>query len=311
MLDSKNEWEEEDESAEDDEEDVVYPAESAPAPNSSICAKLYNSGCSQHLSSYCDEFQTYKEIQPKQFMTMNKQDFKAVGQEDIIINVPDGTDTLKIHLTKVLYFSEISYTIVSVGYLDQAGYALIFGQGKCHIEDLDGNHVGAIPCSQKSLYCVLCESGDKGVVNLASPIKLSETELHQFLGYMSLIATEWLVTHDFVTSLWLEKTPSGNSFFCEACIYAKTKCQSIPKVWKGSRASTFGQEVHSNVWGPLHIKMISGWRYFVTFIDNYSYLTCFYFLCNKLDTFASYKKFEAWVKNHAKANIGSIHFVID
>ncbi|PBK64764.1 hypothetical protein ARMSODRAFT_871061, partial [Armillaria solidipes] len=58
--------------------------------NSSIRAELYDSGCSQHLSPYRNEFQTYQEIPPKRFTAANNQDFTAVGQGEIWVDVPDG-----------------------------------------------------------------------------------------------------------------------------------------------------------------------------------------------------------------------------
>ncbi|PBK60397.1 hypothetical protein ARMSODRAFT_847502, partial [Armillaria solidipes] len=85
------------------------------------------------LSPYRDEFQTYQEIPPKCFTATNNQDFTAVGQGEIWVDVPDGNDMSKMHLTEVLYSPEIGYTLVSVGCLDQARYTLTFGQGMCRI----------------------------------------------------------------------------------------------------------------------------------------------------------------------------------
>ncbi len=307
VSDSEDEWDNKDESAEEEDEDATCAAGPANVLNSSICAELYDSGCSQHLSPYCDEFQTYQEIPPKCFTTANNQDFMAVGQGEIWVNVPDGIDMSKMHLMKVLYSPEIGYTLISVSRLDQAGYTLTFGQGMCSIKDPDGNHIGSIPRSQKGLYRVFRDSGEKGMVNAVSPVKLIEAEPHCYLGHMSLTAARHLITHGFVTGLELHKSPSGDPFFCEACIYAKTKHQSVLKVHQGDGASTFGKEIHSDVWGPSRVETINGQKYFISFIDDCSCLTRIYLLRKKSESFSAYKNYEAWVKTHAKADIRSLH----
>ena len=78
---------------------------------------LYNSGSTQHLSPYRDQFTTYQEIPPKSFTAANKQKFHVVGSGEMIIEVLDGADVSKMKLTEVLYLLEIGYTLVSIGRL--------------------------------------------------------------------------------------------------------------------------------------------------------------------------------------------------
>ncbi|KAK0421509.1 hypothetical protein EV421DRAFT_1689728, partial [Armillaria borealis] len=50
---------------------------------------LYDSGCSQHLTPFQDQFETYQKILPKTFKAANKQTFSAVGQGDVLVEVPN------------------------------------------------------------------------------------------------------------------------------------------------------------------------------------------------------------------------------
>ena len=49
-----------------------------------------------------------------------------------------------------------------------------------------------------------------------------------------------------------------------------------PRVNK--RASVPFELVHSNVWGPCQIISPSGFKYFVTFVDNFSHVTWLYLM---------------------------------
>ena len=46
---------------------------------------------------------------------------------------------------EVLYSSEVGYTLVSVGQLDDNGILTTFGGGKCIIRGPDGEELGSVP----------------------------------------------------------------------------------------------------------------------------------------------------------------------
>ena len=58
----------------------------------------------------------------------------------------------KLALTDVQYSSDVAYTLVSVGNLDEKGYIVKFGGGKCEITDPNGNIVGDVPKNKRGLY---------------------------------------------------------------------------------------------------------------------------------------------------------------
>ena len=64
---------------------------------------------------------------------------------ELIINVPNGLTPSQLCLTEVLYSPKVSYTLVSIGKLDDAGFDVTFGGGKCTIHEKDGTVVGEVP----------------------------------------------------------------------------------------------------------------------------------------------------------------------
>ena len=62
---------------------------------------------------------------------------------------------------------------------------------------------------------------------------------------------------------------SLSSLVCESCQFAKHhRLHSSPRVNK--RACALFELVHSNVWNPCLVMSSIGFRYFVTFVDDYS-----------------------------------------
>ena len=61
--------------------------------------------------------------------------------------------------------------------------------------------------------------------------------------------------------------------------------------------------VHSDIWGPVRVASKRGAQYFMSFIDDYSRKVWVYFLKNKSDTFATFKKWKAEVENHTRRKL--------
>lgn len=142
-----------------------------------------------------------------------------------MIDVPNGADISQLRLTEVLYSPEVGYTLVSVGRLDEKSFSVTFSGGQCTIQGPDGSHIGAIP-KTKGLYCVVHDQLEQA--NSADE-ELSLDQFHCRMGHISAGVACKLVKKGFVTGVHLELTPTGDSFFCESCIYAKATRKPILK----------------------------------------------------------------------------------
>ena len=61
--------------------------------------------------------------------------------------------------------------------------------------------------------------------------------------------------------------------------------------------------VHSDIWGLVQVVSKGGARYFMSFIDDYSKKVWVYFLKNRSEAFAKFKKWKAEVENQARRKI--------
>ncbi|KAK8923585.1 hypothetical protein KSP39_PZI019845 [Platanthera zijinensis] len=66
------------------------------------------------------------------------------------------------------------------------------------------------------------------------------------------------------------------AFKCDSCIIGKQTRSSFPA--HCTRSSAPFDLIHSDIWGPYKVTSISGYRYFITFIDDYSRTTWLYLL---------------------------------
>ena len=142
---------EENEGSEDASGEAFISTELTPMTKT---AELYDSRCTNHISPYRNKFKNFEETIPRHFYAANKQSFSAVGKGDLVINVPNNLKTSQLWLTDVLYSPEVSYTLVSISHLDENGFTVTFGGGKCILVRPDGVKVGEILRKLSRIYKV-------------------------------------------------------------------------------------------------------------------------------------------------------------
>jgi hypothetical protein len=69
---------------------------------------------------------------------VNKESFSTIGKGEVILDLPNGVATSKLHLSEVLYSPEVGYTLISIGRLNDAGFSTTSMNGKCIIRNVGG-----------------------------------------------------------------------------------------------------------------------------------------------------------------------------
>ena len=99
--------------------------------------------------------------------------------------------------------------------------------------------------------------------------------------------------------------PRFSSLFsieCESCQLEKHTRVSFPKRLEQRTKSPF-ELVHIDIWGPSWTESTLGFRYFVTFIDDYSHYTWLFLMKNRAKLFSIFQKFHAEVETQFNSSI--------
>jgi GAG-pre-integrase domain len=95
-------------------------------------------------------------------------------------------------------------------------------------------------------------------------VKLSE--LHKRLSHISIDTIHSLIKNNVIGGIKL--TNDLDEFACDSCKYGKATRKVIQKEWVAPFASSFGDEIHMDVWGPSPTNSLGGRSYYVTFTDD-------------------------------------------
>jgi gag-polypeptide of LTR copia-type/GAG-pre-integrase domain len=256
---------------------------------------ILDSGASRHFSPDRSKFLNYQElVNPEPIRAADGRTFSALGKGDIQVELPNGDQKpTPITLKNAYYSPHMAFTLMSVSCVDQAGYSLFIKGGTCIICSPKSNIIGRIP-EVRGLYHVSDSLAlPRAHVASAAVKQISISELHQQMGHINHEDLRQMVEKGMVTGINLDLMSKPE--FCEACIKAKAMRKPFPKESK-TEYKSYGDKVVSDLWGPAAVQSIGGKRYSALFQDLHSHEELVYFLRQKSETFANYKKCEAWVK---------------
>jgi len=241
--------------------------------------------------TYKADFSSFMLLSPPLYINAtNQHKFPAIRTGTLVIQVPKNGGESALVLHNTLYAPSVCYILVSIGTLDRVkGYTFRIGKGHLQIITLHGEHVGDIMCTLCNLYKV-----ERSLESTYAAEEMSAMELHHCLGHISIAAARKLVKSGAAHGIKLNTNAPEVDADCEACIIAHTTCLPILKLRISVPAQSFGDEVHTDVWGPSKTPTKGGCHYFITFTDDATCFTLVYLLSKKSEALKAYKFFEAW-----------------
>jgi Integrase core domain len=87
----------------------------------------------------------------------------------------------------------------------------------------------------------------------------------------------------------------------------QAKAHALPFSSSSSSFSSFPlQLVHSDVWGPSPIVSSHGYKYYISFVDDYSHFTWIYFMKHKSEVCDIFSLFKSQVENLQNSTIKTL-----
>ncbi|CAM8896855.1 unnamed protein product [Rhodiola kirilowii] len=206
----------------------------------------------------------------------------ADGTQSPVVGSGTVNPTSSLSLTSVLSLPKLSFNLMSVSRLTRSlNCCATFFPDHCVFQDLSTKKIIGKGRQSAGLY-ILDSQLPKSVActSSADPI-----DAHCRLGHPSLSVLRTLCP----------QFSSLSSLDCDSCRFAKHhRLSSRPRV--NNRASTPFELVHSDVWGPCPVPSVPGFRYFVTFVDDFSRMTWIYFMKNRSELLQHFSSFCAEIR---------------
>ena len=256
---------------------------------------IVDSGATCHM---CNDRRLFVEFcnleKPLEVTLGDGYDLDAIGRGVVLLEtkLPSGK-TKKCKLDDVLYVPKLSYNLLSVSKISDAGKTTRFGETSCQIL-YDNKKLFAVATRVGDLYYLNCRPRfqKSHTVTDKSP-ETKEDVWHRRFGHLGARNLQKLAKHKLVDGFDFDAAKQIN--FCESCVEGKHHWCHFPTSG-GKRAKEPLGLVHSDICGKMSAESLSGAEYFLTFIDDKTRYVWVYVLKRKDQVFEKFLEWKALVE---------------
>jgi transposase InsO family protein len=262
---------------------------------------IADSGATSHMSTQRDWFKTL-ELHVVPIRVANNAIIYSKGIGSVILEPLDKSLDLLL-LSRVLCVPALQNNLLSVLHLVSTHRFRV---------EIEGTKMLFLQDARPMFTATICENTTWLDVHtprapesaLRSKSILDRSLWHRRLGHISKDALEKAIRLKLGNGLLIDSnTPLP--LHCKPCIVGKHHCNPFPA--KALHCATrILQRIHSDV-HMVPVATSSGYRYWVTFIDDWSRYGWIYLLKHKSDVFEAFKAFKAFVKLQFGALIECLH----
>jgi hypothetical protein len=127
----------------------------------------------------------------------------------------------------------------------------------------------------------------------ATTLPLDLSLWHQHLCHPSYPVLQRMIKDSLVTGLKVTSSSKPDPI-CEPCLAGKMVADPFPS--SSHRSTKLLGLIHSDVHGPIKVASFSGFKYWITFIDDSGRFRAAYTMKKKSEAFSCFKKFKAWAE---------------
>ena len=222
----------------------------------------------------------------------------AVGSYELTLS-----SGLLLVLDNCYYVPTMCRNIISVSCLDNDGFAFIIKNNNCSIFHKDVFYANAY--LQDGLYVMnLQKSNNSHVYNITTK-KFKSNDLnstylwHCRLGHINEKRISKLHQVGLLNSFDFESYDT-----CESCLL--DKMTKDPFTGHSERANELLDLIHTDVCGPLNSDARGGYKYFITFTDDFNRYGYVYLMRHKSESFEMFKSFQNEVQNQLGKTIKAL-----
>ena len=180
--------------------------------------------------------------------------------------------TSHLSLPETYCVPSLAFNLISVGQLCDLGLNVLFSSSGCQVQDPQTGKVLGTGRKVGRLFELISLHIPQQNVSAVTAPKSTLFQWHRRLGHASESTLRSLLSRGLLGAT------KSESFKCQECHLAKQPALSFHNSTSVS-VSPFDL-VHSDIWGPFPVSTVSGCKYFIIFIDDFSRFTWIYFMKN-------------------------------
>ena len=258
-------------------------------------AWFLDSGCSNQMCGYKEFFSELDESFCKCVKLGDNSSIGVMGKGRIHLQVNHVSQVI----TEVFYIPELKNNLLSIGQLQEKGFAILFQYNKCKVHHPERGLIIETTMFLNRMFILLTKIQLQDQHCFLTLTQNLDYLWHCRYGHLSFGGLKTLQQKHMVHGL---PQMQYTILLCEDCVLGKQHRSSFPQesMWRASRPLKL---LHSDICGPISPISNSHKRYLLTFIDDFSRKIWVVFLTEKSDTFRMFQLFKTKVEKETGTSI--------
>ena len=268
---------------------------------------IADTGASSHMTPHRHWLRDYTPLRVPIHLADNTVIYsKGVG--NVVFNpTMYGKVMRSVEFTRVLHVPALQNNLLSVLYLSrQRGIDILISSAKLDmVFSQGGQPLFVAPINRdNSAYLTgntetFTEHAHRSISTLPADLNL----WHRRFSHHGYDVINKIVKDDLVTGLRIN-LHSKPDVICEPCLAGKMNARPFPT--SSNRSTDPLDLIHTDLHGPFKTQTHSGYRYWITFIDDHTRYRVVYLLRTKDQAFEAFKLYKAKAENHWNRNVKAI-----
>lgn len=261
-----------------------------------------DSGCTDHMINDKRYFSNLIMLnKPIKIAVAKDRDFlNAIAVGSIIAYSNVNGSSVKCNIKNVLYVPDLRKNLLSVKKLEMFGLKVVFEEGNVKILDRNGILIGL--GKRQNLYEISFKVSISECLNVVKSSDDEYLKWHKRYGHIGFSGLKELIKSEMVTGI--DKNLKIQEVeFCEPCVNGKMKRFPFGTRTRSNRVLEI---IHTDVCGPITPNTYDGYRYFVTFIDDFSNFTVVYLIKEKGEVFEKFREFVSMTESKFNSKVSKL-----
>ena len=250
-----------------------------------------DTGANSHMTSKRSFFYSLDETQHGSIKFGDESSVRYEGKGSILLNYLDGEE---IKIEGVLYVPSLRVNILSLGKLDEDGFASTLEGGVLSIFDKEGKQFARVRNTNGSMYLLNLSVSESCQIS-------REEDLEVWLWHHRFCHQNFLTIDDMRRGEMVRGLPniSFSDRLCRNCVAGKQGRSAFPSA-SSFQATRRLELLYGDICGPITPSTIGNRRYYFLLVDDFTRIMWVFFLREKSEAFQHFKI----VKNLAESESG-------
>lgn len=250
-----------------------------------------DSGCTDHMVNEKSYFSDLVMLEEPIKIAVAKNDnfLLAMGVGNIKVVSTVGKEKIDCTIKNVFYIPNLRRNLLSVKRLEMSNIKVLFENAQVRLISKEGRLIGI--GKRENLYEISFQQSNSECLNVES-MENGFMKWHKRYGHIGFSGLREIINKGMVVGI--EKNIKIQEVeFCEPCVNGK-----ITRFPFGTRTRSERvlEIIHSDVCGPITPQTYDGYRYFVTFIDDFSNFSVLYLIKGKDEVYDKFREFVSMVQ---------------